>query len=426
MSMSKPDIDIMSPEAIADPYGYFAELREQHPVVWDERHRSWILTRHEHISTALKDPRFSSDRIAPFIERKLSSPDTDPLVRQAFDVLSDWLVFNDPPKHKRLRALVHKAFTPRAVAGMRDRIDVLCTELLEPLPRTGSFDIKRDFADPLPAIVIAQMLGVPPEDRDRFKGWSANVAAIVSAGLDDPDRYHNAAVGMDELARYCYELVERNREQPADNLISGLLQAQEDDQTLSDAEVVATCTLLLFAGHETTANFIANSLLALLRNPEQLAALRDGEADDRAAVEELLRYDGPGKAMARVMREDCEVDGQLLRAGQRVFLVLASANRDPRIFDAPDELRLARDPKDHVAFGKGFHFCLGASLARLESAVVIPRALRAFPDMTLTDATLRWQPVFLARGLEALPVRVGAATRPASAGSTPHPEVTTQ
>ncbi|MCW2959532.1 MAG: Peroxidase, partial [Solirubrobacterales bacterium] len=222
------------------------------------------------------------------------------------------------------------------------------------------------------------------------------------------------------------ELVEHNREQPADNLISGLLQAQEDDQTLSDAEVVATCTLLLFAGHETTANFIANSLLALLRNPEQLAALRDGEADDRAAVEELLRYDGPGKAMARVMREDCEVDGQLLRAGQRVFLVLASANRDPRIFDAPDELRLARDPKDHLAFGKGFHFCLGASLARLESAVVIPRALRAFPDMVLTDAPLHWQPVFLARGLEALPVRVGAATRPASAGSTPHPEVTTQ
>jgi cytochrome P450 len=202
--------------------------------------------------------------------------------------------------------------------------------------------------------------------------------------------------------------VRRSEAQSADNLLSGLIEARDEAQALSEAEVVATCTLLLFAGHETTANLIASSMLALLQHPSELARLRSGEVEIRSAVEELLRWDGPGKAVVRVVAEDLELEGQTLRAGQRVFLVLAAANRDPRVFDDPDVLRLNRENlSQHVAFGHGFHFCLGASLARLEAQVAIPRILDAYPDLRLASRPLRWQPVFLTRGLEELIVVAG-------------------
>ncbi len=402
------DIHILSPEAIRDPYAYFAPLREQHPVAWDARYRSWLLTRHEHVSTALRDPRFSSNRIAPFIDHKLSTGDADPRVREAFEVLKSWLVFNDPPNHTRLRRLVYKAFTPAAVRRMTEHVERLCDELLAAAPRDGTFDLVRAFAYPLPAIVIAQMLGVPPEDRDKFHGWSEHVAAIVSAGMDDPNRYQRGAQGMAELAAYCARLLRRYEDDPADNLMTALIRARDESDALTEPEIIATCTLLLFAGHETTANLISSSVLALLQHPDQRDRLRDGGVDTKLAVEELLRWDGPGKAVVRVLAEDVAMEGQTLRAGQRVFLVLAAANRDPRAFHRPDELRLDRVDNPHVAFGHGFHFCLGASLARLEAEIAVPKVLRAYPHLALGDEPLRWQPVFLTRGLEALPVRASA------------------
>jgi cytochrome P450 len=403
------DIDILGEHAIRDPAGYFGVLREEHPVAWDTRRRSWILTRHEHITAALKDPRFSSDRIAPFMDAKLTGPDTDPLVRESFEVLSHWLVFNDAPVHTRLRRLIHKAFTPRAVKVMGESVGELCDKLLAEAPKDGVFDLVQAITYPLPAIVIAQMLGVPPEDRDRFHGWSEDVAAIVSAGLDDPNRYRRAAQGMHDLAAFCLALLRRYETEPADNLMTALIQARDEDESLSEAEVVATCTLLLFAGHETTANLIASSILALLQHPDELARLRAGEVETTSAVEELLRWDGPGKAVVRVLAEDVELDGCQMKAGQRVFMVLAAANRDPRVFAEPEVLRLDRENlNQHLAFGHGFHFCLGASLARLEAQIAIPKILKAYPDLALADEELRWQPVFLTRGLESLPVKASA------------------
>lgn len=402
------DIDILGPEAIRDPAGYFAPLREDHPVVWDARYRSWILTRHEDISLALKDPRFSSDRIAPFIDAKLQGPDTDPLVKESFEVLRNWIVFNDAPTHTRLRRLIHKAFTPRAVKVMGEHIGGLCDELLDAAPSSGEFDLVQAITYPLPAIVIAQMLGVPPEDRDKFHGWSEDVAAIVSAGLDDPNRYQRAAQGMHDLAAFCLDLLRTYEESPADNLMTGLIRAREENETLSEAEIVATCTLLLFAGHETTANLIASSILALLQWPDELARLRAGEVEVKPAIEELLRWDGPGKAVVRVLAEDVELQGQQMKAGQRVFMVLAAANRDPRVFDEAETLKLDRENlNDHVAFGHGFHFCLGASLARLEAQIAIPKILEAYPNLKLGTPELEWQPVFLTRGLERLIVDAG-------------------
>lgn len=400
------DIDILSPQAVADPQGYFSRVRDRYPVAYDQRRGAWLVTSYDHMSTVLKSPDVTSDRISGFIATKLAGDDVDPLIRQVFEILQDWLVFNDPPRHTRLRKLVHKAFTAKAVAALRDQIDQLADRLLADLPDEGPVDIKQRFSDPLAAIVIAQLLGVPAEDRARFKAWSEDVSLLVSAGLDRPDRYARAAASMDELAHYCMRLLQQYKEQPADNLMSRLVLAQEEDETLSDAEVVATCTLILFAGHETTANFMANALVALIRHPDQLDALREGRVETRTAIEELLRFDGPGKAMMRNVREDFELDGQRLQKGQKIFLVIASANRDPAVFDAPDDLRLDRSPNPHIAFGYGIHSCMGSPLARLEASLAVPKMLDRYRAFALDDRPIEYSPVFLSRGMESLTIHV--------------------
>lgn len=404
---SSLDANMLSPDAIRDPYGYFGRLRDVQPVMWNPRYRSWVITSHRHVHAALRDERFSSERIAPYIETKLAAPETDPAVRRAFEVLADWLVFKDAPAHTRLRTLVSKAFTPPSVAVMQARIEQLSDELLADLPTSGEFDLLSRFALPLPSIAISEMLGVPAEDRATFRAWAEDISPIASAGLDDPDRYARAATAMAALSEYFADLIRRYEQEPGDNLISALIAARDADGTLSQAEVVATCTLLLFAGHETTANLIANAVLALSEHPAQEAALRNGQVPFRTAIEEFLRYDGPGKAAVRVLADDVELDGQTLRAGQRAFLILASANRDPAVFEDPDRLRLDRSHNSHVAFGFGPHFCLGAALARMEAAIAIPKILDRFPALTIDRSALRWHPVLLARGLEQLPVRVG-------------------
>ncbi len=408
MQVSAEDIDIMGEEAIRDPAGYFAPWRESEPVVWAPRCRSWLILNHAHISVALRDPRFSSDRISPFIRRKLSGEGVDPLVRQSFDVLAGWLVFKDGADHARLRGLLSKAFTAKAVASMRERVERLTAELIAAAPQDGVFDLVEQIAVPLPSIVIAEMLGVPTIDRDRFRHWSEMVAPVVSAGLDDPGRYESAAIGMDALVKYFLGLIERYEREPADNLISSLIRARDEDDSLSHAELIATCTLILFGGHETTANLIANSVLALLNHPREMAALRSGAVEPQKAVEEFLRFDGPGKAVVRVVSEDMEFAGKEMKAGQRVFLVLASANHDRQVFTDPDVLRLDREMGRHMAFGWGGHFCMGAPLARLEAAIALPAIVKAFPHLVLDSKPLAWQQVFLTRGLIELPVRAAA------------------
>lgn len=407
--MSAPafDVNILSGDAIRDPYEYFASVRRDRPVMWDPRYKSWLVTSHAAVSRALRDQRFSSDRIAPFIEAKLNGPDTDPLVRNAFIVLRDWMVFQDEPGHMRLRSLVSKAFTPTSVAQMSEHVGRLSRQLIDQLDRSGEFDLIAEFAYPLPAMVIAEMLGVPQADRDRFKSWSEDIGALVSGGMDDPGRYQRAAHAMAELVGFFRDLLAHYSRRPADNLMCALLRARESDDSLSEAELIATCTLLLFGGHETTANLIANSTLALVRHPDQMAVFRAGAVPIKSAVEEFLRFDGPGKSLVRVLSEDIEFEGQTMRAGQRVFLVLAAANHDPQVFDEPDRLRLDRSTKQHVAFGFGSHFCLGASLARLEAAIALPILIEALPDVRLADRELRWQPVFLTRGLQELWLRLG-------------------
>lgn len=376
-------------------------------MVWDTRSRSWVVTGYHLVTRALRDDRnFSSDRIRPFIAKKLSGPDTDPLIRQAFDVLTGWLVFNDKPVHLRLRMLINQAFMSEAMARLSDRISVLCDEVIATAPSDGEFDLLEQVTSPFSASVISEMLGVPAEDRWRFEEWHRLFGPIIGGSLDDANKYDSLAKGVDELIRYVRILIARYRNAPADNLISELIKARDEGEALSEAEIVATCKLVLFAGSETTANLMANSILALLRNPDQMLLLRGGQVDIAIAVEEFLRFDGSGKAVTRVVRQDNDVLGVEMKAGARVFLILAAANHDPEIFETPGRLILNRvSERKHIAFGFGLHSCMGLQLARLETALAVPKILAKWSHIELAGA-LEWHPQLLSRGLKALPVRV--------------------
>ena len=402
------DDEILAPAAVADPYSYLGRLRSKEPVYWNARYRSWVLTRHEDVSTAMTDPRFSSDRIAPVIarERARARPDLD--LVETLELLNGWLVFRNPPEHTRFRRLVHKAFSPRIIASMRGEVQRVADELIDAAQAKagsdGVIDLIHEVAYPLPAIVIASMLGVPAEDRDKFKNWSDDISALVFGALDDPDRHSRARAGMSELVGYISSLLNQVRAEPGKDLASALVQARDGEETLTEEELVAICVNLLFGGHETTTNLIANGVLAFIDHPDQADLLRKDAALAGPAVEEVLRYDGPAKAVVRIAAEDIEMGGRTIKAGDRVFVMLSGANHDPEVFDSPEELDIHRKRGAHLAFGVGVHYCLGATLARLEGSIVIPQVLSRFPDIALAEEQLEWDSVILTRGLKRLPV----------------------
>jgi cytochrome P450 len=399
------DPDLLAPATLADPYPVLADLRERSPVHWSARYRAWLLTRYDDCDAAHRDPRFSSNRIAPVLRKLEAEGGSDALIR-TLRVLAGWMVFKDGAEHRRLRALVNRAFTPRAVARMHETIERLTDELLDALEGRTEADLVRELAFPLPAIVIAEMLGVAPEDRNRFKSWSEDVASLVFGAVDDERRHERAKSGMAELVAYFHGLIDAAEREPGEDLLAHLVAVRSaDGDALTRDELVAMCTLLLFGGHETTTNLLSSGVLALLRHPDQADRLRAAPALARCAVEELLRFDGPARISARVVAEQLELRGQTLHAGERVYLVLAAANRDPERFERPDDLDLGRDPNPHIGFGIGRHYCLGAPLARLEGAIAIPRVFARLRSLRLDDDALAWQPTLLSRSLRALPVR---------------------
>jgi len=302
--------------------------------------------------------------------------------------------------HTRMRRLVARSFSPRVLDALRGRVEELVEELLDRSAPRGRLDAIADFAYPLPAIVIAELLGAPAEGRERFLDWSADIVAFVGSGPVDLELARRADRSLREFRAFIAPELERRRGRPADDLL-GLLAAGDGDR-LSDDEIVATCVNLLFAGHETTANLIGNGLLALLRNPAELARLRDDPALAPSAVEELLRYDGPVQRVRRVVTEDVEVGGKRLRAGDLVAGFIGSGNRDPDRFDDPDRLDLSRADNQHLAFGYGIHFCVGAALSRIEAPIALNALLRRFPGVRLRGAEVVWKPNIVFRGLESL------------------------
>jgi cytochrome P450 len=393
-------------EVMAAPYAAFRQLRVHDPVHWSPVLRGWVLTRYRDVRAALFDPALSADRITPFSTGL--SPDKRAALSGLERILTRWAVFVDPPDHTRLRGLINRAFTPRAIAAMAGPIAGIVDDLIDAMAAragAGEIDLIADFAYPLPALVIARILGLPDADVAHFKGWSDDLAAFVGSAQATADKYARAIRGVADMDRYFRAIVrERRGAAPREDVIGALIAAEESGRALSEDELVATAILVLFAGHETTTNLIGNGMIALLGQPDALAALRASPDLAECAVEELLRFDSPAASVSRVARADMMLGGRAIRAGDRLFLMLNAANRDPEAFADPDRLDLARDPNPHLAFGYGPHYCVGAPLARLEARVAFQRLLARFSGIRLAEARLDWSDNLVLRGVRRLPL----------------------
>jgi cytochrome P450 len=393
------ELNLLAPEVVANPHPTFARLREQDPVHWSDRHRAWVLTRYDDVSAAFRDLRLSSDRASPLAHADGANVSGEDPVES---VLAHWMVFRDPPDHTRMRRALRPAFTPPAIEVLRPTVERVVDQLLDGLPE--ELDFVAEFAVPLPAIVIAELLGVPPGDHDRFRAWSRDLATLVFAsGL--PDRHRRGRAALTALAGYLGEQLERRRARRTDDLLGGLA-AMQTAGDLSVEEATANAVLLLFAGHETTTGLLANGLAVLLAHPDELESLRADRSLITSAVEELLRFEGPSKLMPRWATEEVELRGRLIAPGDLVYLVQAAANRDPEHFEEPHRLDLARDPNSHLGFGYGLHYCLGAPLARLETAIALSRLLERGARIDLVGDQPRWRPNLLGRAVENLAVRI--------------------
>jgi pimeloyl-[acyl-carrier protein] synthase len=368
-------------------------------VLWDRRF-GWLVFTYEDVAAGLKDPRLSARRPSAEdpIPRVLQPIAAD--VRELRSRQGKWLLCADPPRHTRLRGLIGTAFSPRIVERLRPHVQNVVDVLLDHAAKARRLDVIADLAYPLPATIIAELLGVPSIDLDQFKAWSDDIAGSFTLA---PETMRRANAALRDLTAYVAGLVAEHRLKPGDTLLDDLLSQSASD-ALDEEELLAQCVMLLFAGHETTTNLIGNGALALLRNPDQMARLQTMPDLIESAVEELLRFDSPTQATFRSVAEDFELRGQHLRRGEPVLLMLGSANRDPAQFAEPDTLDLLRRDNRHLAFSHGPHFCLGAALARLEAQSAIGAMLRRMPHLALQTDTPQWRPAFTLRGLQTLPV----------------------
>ncbi|MDQ3249072.1 MAG: cytochrome P450 [Chloroflexota bacterium] len=391
------EFDPRSPAFRRDPYPYYDLLRTNAPVFYWPAWGITFLTRHDDCSELLRDNRLGHGMMG-------DASSESPLAQRAlFDMQANWLLFKNPPDHTRLRGLVHKAFTPRMIEQLRSTVQAITDGLLDRVQAAGEMDLIADLAYPLPVTVIAEMLGIPEADRQAFHEWSDALARSLDL-TEDPAVYERANQAAATFTAYLRELANRRRVEPQADLLSALVAVEEAGDHLTEAELYATCSLLLIAGHETTINLIGNGTLALLRHPEQLALLRQNGALIKPAIEELLRYDSPVQMTSRMVLEKVAVRGQTLQPGQQVSFMLGAANRDPEVFSTPDVLDITRKNNPHLALGGGIHYCLGAPLARLEGQIALETLLRRVPTLALNTATPIYRDNYVLRGLEALPV----------------------
>lgn len=400
--------DLLSDEATTRPYEVFRRLREYDPILWSPQHHAWIITSHAELGEAFKDWRLSTERLQNFRER-LPPPKREAL-ELAIQLLEGWMLFFEPPKHTRLREPLKRRFTPKALSALTEDIRSVTTQLLDTMEEAGECDLVETFAHPLPAKIIGRLFGVPEELQDWLGSWSRKFGKFIFGATRDPDYLRSSREAGDEFHRIIGDLVEQNAKQPTDNLISALLAFRDDDnpdQGLSRAEILGSCSALLFAGHDTTTALLGSGTVALLENPPALEWLRAQPGDElpETASEELLRFESPAKTMIRMVAETHERRGHRLEAGQTVYMAIGAANRDPEAFTNPDTLDLQRDPNPHFTFGYGRHFCLGAYLARLEIRNAMRMLLDRFPRLRLTGP-VEWRATISDRSAKRIPVSV--------------------
>jgi cytochrome P450 len=392
---------LLDPEVLADPYPLYHRLRTEAPVHWDPYLHAWIVTRYDDVITVLS--RYSAARTPrPEYFEALGAPEVSPIAR----VMVKQMLFLDGATHARVRKLAAPAFLPGRVRELRGHIQEIANRLIEDIVArgTGRMDLLADFAEPLPAIVTAEMLGVPVADHGQLKDWSVTFAQMLGNFQHNPDRLADVHRAVEGLTAYFHNAVREQRKRPRKGLINTLMTSEVDGDRLTDEEIVANCIVTMVGGLETTTNLIGNGMLSLLRNPDQLARLRREPDLMPAAVEELLRYESPSQHTARLAPDDVVLGGKQIRKGQAVYAVMAAGNRDPERFPDPDRLDFDRPDNKHLAFGWGAHFCFGAPLARVEGQIAFESLLRRFPTLELTGEPLVWRENMGLRGLESLPL----------------------
>jgi cytochrome P450 len=382
-----PVYDPRDPATINDPIPHLRRLQQSEPVYWSDVLRGWVITRYEDVKRVLRNDNFSADRISPFFEAM--PPEKQQPIKELIRYLNTWVAFKDPPEHTRLRQLMRTVFTPAAVAEMSGFIESAVDHLLAELEGKKQIDFIEEFAYPLPAMVILEMLGLPQSDMDLLKDWSNKMQLFIGSATTSPHKYALAEEGAIHS-----------------DMITKLLAIRDSDDTLTEDEVIGTSMLFLFGGHETTTNLIGNGTRALLLHPDQMALLRDKPELIDSAVEEMLRYDGPTGASVRIVKESHQFHDKWLESGQRVFVMIHAANHDLDAFDEPDTFDITREPNHHLTFNYGAHFCMGAPLARLEGKIAMARLIEHFPNLTLSDDEFEYMDTMVMRGVRNMSVEL--------------------
>lgn len=386
----------LSPEFRTNPYPFYDALRTADPIHWVSSidQEGWFVTRYKEAFSILKDGRF---------EKRMRIPETSEAYGPLAHIQKNMMLFQNPPDHTRLRMLVSKAFTPHIIERLYPYIEETVNELLDAVLPTGKMELISEFAFPLPVIVITKMLGIPVNEREQFREWANILIRTIDISRTEESLEQGGDVAR-KLVGYFHSLIEQRRQHPQNDLISQLIQAEEQGDRLNEDELVAMCILLLIAGHETTMNLIGNGMLSLLQNPLQCEKLRENPALISTAIEEILRYESPTQVTVRFATEDVEIGGKVIQKGQQVYLILGAANRDPEVFSNPNQFDITRTPNQHLAFGTGIHFCLGAPLARLEADIAIRALLQRIPALQLDTNMPQWRGLIGFRGLHVLPV----------------------
>jgi cytochrome P450 len=394
---------LYKPEVLANPYPLYHRLQREDPVHWDPFLHAWVVTRYTDVVTVLQ--KFSAN-CAPLPERleRMGLEHMEAIGR----TMVQQMLFMDPPTHTRLRALCSVAFTPLRVEALRTHIQDIVDSLLEPHLRAGEIELMVDFANRLPAIVSAEMLGVPSSDHEQLKSWSADFAEILGNFQHNPGCTKRMLGTLDEMGAYFRQAIRNRQAHPGKGLIHALLTAELDGQRLGEDAIVANCVLLLVGAQETTPNLIGNGMLSLLHNPDQLETLRSDLSLMPLAIEELLRYEAPSQHTTRLAPYDTELRGKRIRKGESVIAVMGAANRDPETYRDPDRLDITRRENKHLAFGAGTHYCFGASLGRMEATIAFNTILRRTSNLHLQRGPLVWRENLGLRGLSALPLSLAA------------------
>lgn len=397
---------LFTPEILQDPYPAYARLHAEGPLHYLEvganGAAAWSIFSHAECSAIAKDPRLSAKRAHKLI---LPLPfERQPKFKELAHLFSLWMIFMDAPEHTRLRKLLNKGFAPGVIEALRPQVEAIVDRMLGSLRPGSEIELISEFANPLPVRIILELLGIPQELNDMLVDLSRAVAGFRGTPTPTVEQAQAGQAGLIRLNEFFRETVAERRRNKGKDLISLLIDIEEQGEVLTEDEVFAQCTALLFAGHETTRNLIGNGMYTLLRNPDQATELRDHPEIIRSAVEELLRYESPVQFTSRVLKEDMEICGQRIPRNWSILCMLGAANRDPKQFDDPDRLNLKRLKNEHLAFSAGPHFCIGNQLARMEGQVALLNLVRRFPQMRLTGPRPEWTPTFGFRGLKALRV----------------------